>query len=245
MEQFLKPIKGPDVPTAKSTELRAHPYKSKQDLLKEKCCAPRPMGNVFTSSSTGHQVSQGKGGRSTSYFASRNLKLARQFKQPTIVPLSTSGSVTLESSPSGSTPGVLADSTVQPSPQIFRNCSVYINGYMGPLVSDIELKKRLAQHGARVVTNFGRKSVTHVILGPNGLAGGKIQKEMLAKKMGVKYVTVDWYLHPLRFVVSRTKADGRALDSLREGKRCVEARYAIIRHEVLELKRRLLIVETM
>ena len=64
---------------------------------------------------------------------------------------------------------------------------------MGPTVSDIELKKRLACHGARVVTNFGRKSVTHVILGPNGLAGGKIQKEMVAKKGSVKYVTVDWY----------------------------------------------------
>ena len=64
---------------------------------------------------------------------------------------------------------------------------------MGPLISDLELKKRLARHGAQVVTNFGRKSVTHVILGPNGLAGGKIQKEMLAKKVAVKYVTVDWY----------------------------------------------------
>lgn len=64
---------------------------------------------------------------------------------------------------------------------------------MGPLISDLELKKRLARHGARVVTNFGRKNVTHVILGPNGLAAGKIQKEMLARKAGVKYVTVDWY----------------------------------------------------
>jgi hypothetical protein len=29
-------------------------------------------------------------------------------------------------------------------------------------------------------------------------------------------------------------AEGRALDSLREGRRMVEARYAIIRHEVCE-----------
>jgi len=64
---------------------------------------------------------------------------------------------------------------------------------MGPLISDLELKKQLTRHGARVVTNFGRKNVTHVILGPNGLAAGKIQKEMLARKAGVKYVTVDWY----------------------------------------------------
>lgn len=69
---------------------------------------------------------------------------------------------------------------------------MYVNGYMGSTISDLELKKRLVQHGARVVANFGRKGVTHVILGPNGLASGKIQKEMLAKQMGVKYVTVDW-----------------------------------------------------
>lgn len=67
-------------------------------------------------------------------------------------------------------------------PEIFRNCCIYINGYMGPSVSDLELKKRLVRHGARVVTNFGKRNVTHVILGPNRLAGGKIQKEMLTRK---------------------------------------------------------------
>jgi len=74
---------------------------------------------------------------------------------------------------------------------------VYVNGYMGPTISDLELKKRLTRHGARVVANFGRKSVTHVILGPTGLASAKIQKEMSARKTGVKYVTVDWQESPL------------------------------------------------
>ena len=173
MDRFVKPIKSTSSTTTKSktSTTRNHPYKSRQDLLKEKCCAPRPVGNIFTSSSTGHQVPQGPGGRSTSYFHSRNLKLACQFNRP-------STDIT----------------NTQPSqPEIFRNCCVYINGYMGPLISDLELKKRLAGHGAQVVANFGRKRVTHVILGPNGLAGGKIQKEMSARKVGVKYVTVDWY----------------------------------------------------
>lgn len=102
---------------------------------------------------------------------------------------------------------------------------------MGPLVSDLELKKKLARHGARVVANFGRKSCTHVILGPNGLAGGKIQKEMLARKVGVKYVTVDWYYLPRRVCEEMTDWN-RALDSIREGKRMVEAKYAIIRNDV-------------
>jgi twin BRCT domain len=171
MDKFVKSTKLSSGEKSELSVKGGRPYKSRADLLKEKCCAPRPVGNIFTSSSTGHQVSHGPG-RATSYFQSRNLKLAHQFNTP------------------------LLDTPEQPcEPEIFRNCRVYINGYMGPLISDIELKKRLARHGARVVTNLGRRSVTHVILGPNGLAGGKIQKEIMAKKMGVKYVTVDWYEH--------------------------------------------------
>jgi hypothetical protein len=167
MEQFLKPIKPVSTTTAittkKTASARAHPYKSKQDLLKEMCCTPRlSRGNVFTSSSTGHQVSQGPGGRAPSYFASRNTKLARQFNQicSPVVPSTTSltqvtSTINSASGLTESVGGVLSDSTVQqPSPAIFRNCCVYINGYMGPFVSDIELKKRLSRHGARVVTNF-------------------------------------------------------------------------------------------
>jgi hypothetical protein len=175
MEGFIKSTKNANVAVSKSANVRSHPYKSRQTTLKEICCNPRPAGNIFNSSTTGHQVNQGPGGHATSYFASRNQKLARQFKENNLTPLTESSN------------------PAQPSDlPIFRNCAVYINGYMGPLISDIELKRRLARHGARVVVNFGRKSVTHVILGPNGLAGGKIQKEMLAKKVEVKYVTVDW-----------------------------------------------------
>jgi hypothetical protein len=167
MDAFVKPIKPASTAKTKSTNQRPHPYKSHADLLKEKCCVPRPIGNICdTSSSTGHQVSQGPG-KATSYFRSRNVKLAQQFKNDSAAETTRDG-------------------------DLFRNCCVYVNGYMGPTISDLELKKRLAQHGARVVAHFGRKSVTHVILGPNGLASGKIQKEMLARKMGVKYVTVDW-----------------------------------------------------
>jgi twin BRCT domain len=176
MDAFVKPIKPASTAKTKSTTQRPHPYKSHADQIKEKCCVPRPIGNIYTSSSTGHQVSQGPG-KAAPYFHSRNAKLAQQFKRDPVPP------------PAETTrDGVL-----------FRNCCVYVNGYMGPTISDLELKKRLAQHGARVVAHFGRKSVTHVILGPNGLASGKIQKEMLARKMGVKYVTVDWYAS-LRFI---------------------------------------------
>jgi hypothetical protein len=172
MDAFVKPTKAPSTAKSKSTSVRLHPYKSEADQIKEKCCVRRPIGNIYTSSSTGHQVAQGPG-KAASYFHSRNAKLAQQFKRGSSAPLNET-------------------MTQNRQAELFRNCCVYVNGYMGPTISDLELKKRLAQHGARVVTNFGRKDVTHVILGPTGLASGKIQKEMLAKKMGVKYVTVDW-----------------------------------------------------
>src|SRR5277367_4091215 len=80
MDKFVKLTK-PE-PTAKS-KTRHHPYISHQDLLKEKCTAPRPIGDVFRTASTGHQVSLGVKNRSTTYFASRNVKLAAQFNRPT------------------------------------------------------------------------------------------------------------------------------------------------------------------
>lgn len=178
MDRFVKPTKPGSLTKTKASAMRNHPYKSEADLIKEKCCvSSRPAASIFASPSRGDQAPQGPGygggpRRDGGYFHSRNLKLASQFNQPS----------TDSSNPS------------QPSePAIFQNCCVYINGYMGTQISDIELKRRLARHGARIVASFGRKSVTHVILGPNRLAAGKIQKEMEAKKNGVKYVTVDWY----------------------------------------------------
>lgn len=88
------------------------------------------------------------------------------------------------------------------SRKIFQNLLFYINGSTAPMVSDLQLKRLLAEHGAGISIALGRRSVTHVILGtPNGagrgagggLAAGKIQKEI--KRVGgcgVKYVGVEW-----------------------------------------------------
>ena len=92
-----------------------------------------------------------------------------------------------------------------PSPQIFANLTIYINGSTMPLVSDHKLKHLLTTHGARMSIALGRRSVTHVILGKanggvgkgagGGLAGSKIEKEILrrgARGNAIRYVTVDW-----------------------------------------------------
>lgn len=91
----------------------------------------------------------------------------------------------------------------QQTKKIFQNLCIYINGSTAPMVSDLHVKRLLAEHGAGISISLGRRSVTHVILGkPNGaghqgagggLAAGKLQKEI--KRVGgcgVKYVGVEW-----------------------------------------------------
>ncbi|KAG9244491.1 hypothetical protein BJ878DRAFT_506004 [Calycina marina] len=92
---------------------------------------------------------------------------------------------------------------------VFDGLAIYINGSTHPIISDHKLKHMLAENGARLMTNLGRRSVTHVILGKpatrdgggagGGLAASKIQKEV--KRVGgcgVKFVGVEWVLESLR-----------------------------------------------
>ncbi|TVY69002.1 DNA repair protein REV1 [Lachnellula suecica] len=103
---------------------------------------------------------------------------------------------------------------------IFDGLVIYINGSTHPLISDHKLKHILSENGGKLSLHFGRKQVTHVILGRpsgtqglgsgGGLAGTKIEKEI--KKVGgagIKYVGVEW-----------------ALESLKAGKRLPETQFS-------------------
>lgn len=91
----------------------------------------------------------------------------------------------------------------QQTKKIFQSLCIYINGSTAPMVSDLHVKRLLAEHGAVISISLARRKVTHVILGkPNsagnqgaggGLAAGKLEKEI--KRVGgcgVKYVGVEW-----------------------------------------------------
>lgn len=121
-----------------------------------------------------------------------------------------------QSGRSPSKPNPVPSSTVEPeagalqdrnsghqTKKLFQNLCIYVNGSTAPMVSDLHVKRLLAEHGAGISISLGRRSVTHVILGkPNdaghqgaggGLAAGKLQKEI--KRVGgcgVKYVGVEW-----------------------------------------------------
>lgn len=91
----------------------------------------------------------------------------------------------------------------QQTKKIFQNLCIYINGSTAPMVSDLHVKRLLAEHGAGISISLGRRRVTHVILGKpssagnqgagGGLAAGKLEREI--KRVGgcgVKYVGVEW-----------------------------------------------------
>ncbi|KAL8418039.1 hypothetical protein RB594_001592 [Gaeumannomyces avenae] len=78
---------------------------------------------------------------------------------------------------------------------IFDGLVVYVNGSAHPHTSDHRLKRVLAENGARMSVHLGRRQVTHVILGRpaaavgagGGLAGGKLEKEILRTRgCGIK-----------------------------------------------------------
>lgn len=101
------------------------------------------------------------------------------------------------------------------SPQIFRSLTLYINGSTHSSgVSDHKLKNLFIQHGGSLSIGLARRTVTHVILGSDGLslAAGKIQKEVAkVGGKGMKYVTAKW-----------------VVDSVECGKRLPESQYQAV-----------------
>jgi hypothetical protein len=93
---------------------------------------------------------------------------------------------------------IIPSSPDTPKPQIFRSLNIYLNGSTAPLISDHKLKHLFAQHGGNTSIAFGRRTVTHIIVGDScggGLASGKIEKEVsTVRGKGIKFVTVQWVL---------------------------------------------------
>ncbi|OLL25446.1 DNA repair protein REV1 [Neolecta irregularis DAH-3] len=120
--------------------------------------------DCYSSATTGHQVANGPG-RSSTYNLSRQQKIRRQLQK-----------------------------VGETKSDIFRGCTVYVNGYTGPKITDLELKRLVVTHSGEINFTFNAKC-THVILGHIGLAGGKFQKEILKRRGAkAKYVSADWVL---------------------------------------------------
>lgn len=172
----------------------------------------RQRMDVYNSTSTGHQVGSGVS-KPAVYHKSRSAKLQQQFKQaPLTAFLTTAKVATLGLSAAkdkGAVTSLAASSTDQsskrpvpssssePKRKIFVGCSIYVNGSTAPRISDVELKRLLSHHGARISMTLARKTTTHVVIsdmGGGGLAAGKLQKEITSKKNNIRYVSVQWWI---------------------------------------------------
>ncbi|KAF3902466.1 hypothetical protein ABW21_db0202161 [Orbilia brochopaga] len=144
--------------------------------------------DIYVSSATGHQIREDGGSGTTAWRDDRNRKLKAQFASTSSVigtkrklgemaanhaPVS---DVVASSSPSISSSALttqppaldiasLTNSTTSPPKQIFSHCTVYMNGNTSLSgISDVELKRLLTAHGAKVSYHLARRQVTHVIL---------------------------------------------------------------------------------
>ncbi|KAF8540680.1 hypothetical protein BDD12DRAFT_562449 [Trichophaea hybrida] len=195
--------------------------------LKPKPKRQQTFLELYNSSSTGHQVSNGVS-KPTSWYKSRQSKLNQQFRNSTL-PLSllasnppslsdTPQNTSVPSSSSFAATTTSAPPPSKPAKSIFSACSIYISGTTAPLISDHTLKHLLVYHGAHVSALLRRSTTTHVILttvgkvgsgAGGGLAAGKLQKEIDSRKVStIKYVSVQW-----------------VLDSIKAGKKLSEAKY--------------------
>ncbi|EWC46715.1 hypothetical protein DRE_03960 [Drechslerella stenobrocha 248] len=145
---------------------------------------PGKPHDVYVSSSTGHQIRE-DGGSVTGWRDDRNRKLKAQFantgsvigtkrKLGEMVSASARADniyspLTVTQAPTTATtqPAIttLAGSSSSKPKQIFANCTIYINGNTALSgISDVELKRLLTAHGAKVSYHLARRQVTHIIL---------------------------------------------------------------------------------
>ncbi|KAJ9092445.1 hypothetical protein QFC21_006827 [Naganishia friedmannii] len=190
------------------------------------------------SCATGHQVAQRAGSKFSisekSYFTSRNAKLRQQFTAQAREGLrvaegaerSTAGSgvgpavgiggrfgAELSKSKGEGNDGEMSGSPMVQQSRIFAGLTFYLNGYTGPRISDLELKRLIAVHGGNV-SYLANSSCTHVLITKN-LSASKTQK-FLDSASSIrggkrKVVHVDW-----------------VLDSVAQRKRLDETSYNVI-----------------
>ncbi|EGX47812.1 hypothetical protein AOL_s00083g24 [Orbilia oligospora ATCC 24927] len=172
----------PPPPPKFGSSLKGAELKRKLVELASTSRPDKPL-DIYVTSSTGHQIREdgGSGTGLTSWRDDRNQKLKTQFT--TVGAAVKVGTTKRNASKSGLelTGNVIEHSngtthqTTAPSPssandpkmpkQIFKNCTIYINGNTSLSgVSDVELKRLLTSHGAVVSYHLARRQVTHIIL---------------------------------------------------------------------------------
>ncbi|RVD88715.1 uncharacterized protein DFL_002891 [Arthrobotrys flagrans] len=170
------------MPPKLGTSLKGVELKKKLVELASTSRPDKPL-DIYVTSSTGHQIREDGGSGVTGWRDDRNQKLKAQFTTAGAVVgterkaggmiLGTNNShhglkpaSNVNEKPKGTTQAPSASTNEPPKPkQIFKNCTIYINGNTTLSgVSDVELKRLLTSHGAVVSYHLARRQVTHIIL---------------------------------------------------------------------------------
>lgn len=220
MDRYLSITKAP-ASTKKAAGAKERKLTSLEHVM-QVATTPSTRGHdIWQSASTGHQVSEA-GGKSVSYNDARLAKLQAQFpsNKSTLKRKRSAGSdeppgedkllettVAEERLDSEHIPlfeydasqnlyypaPVTPSSTHTTTSGIFSGCVFYLDGYMGPTMSDHSLKRVLTQNGGTLNPYLKKTRITHVLLSSRGaLANSKIKKEVEGSRNRVKYVKVDW-----------------------------------------------------
>ncbi|KAK6539626.1 hypothetical protein TWF694_009833 [Orbilia ellipsospora] len=245
-----------------STSLKGSNLKKK---LVELACTTRPdkQVTIYVTSSTGHQIAEDGGGGVTGWREGRNQKLKSQFSgagtllgkklQTDTTTTTTTASKgrnstfvednTLKSAPATSTTHTTTTKEESPKPkQIFKNCTIYINGNTSLSgISDVELKRLLTSHGATVSYHLARRQVTHIILTNPSAAASHTKLQQSQSSSGTQ--TSKTTSSGLAILSSRKielEMKGRvkskmhyvsvewALSSMKEGKRLAETKFPVV-----------------
>ncbi|KAG7529769.1 hypothetical protein FFLO_05409 [Filobasidium floriforme] len=206
------------------------------------------------SAASGHQVSN-RGGAKYSisgkdYNTSRNQKLKQQFTAAVVKPGDDTGAGS-ENAVGADSGGKAVKETFVVQSRIFDGLTMWLNGYSGNKITDMELKKLIAVHGGTISMNEGSR-ITHVLVSER-ISGTKAEKflkgatKAYTKNGKKKVVLVDCesgrsyccfaFFGYNSFLVHYAdamygKRFAGVLDSVKQGRRLGESAYNVIENEV-------------
>jgi hypothetical protein len=99
---------------------------------------------------------------------------------------------------------------------IFKNCTMYINGYAGDKEGNLELEHLVHLNGGKVVKAYSKTRITRWslsvgglvsnteadVIATNGLSGTKLEKEIQARKNTTQLVHPDWCVRAPAFLAA-------------------------------------------
>ncbi|KAJ3363667.1 hypothetical protein GGF32_003703 [Allomyces javanicus] len=195
------------------------------------CAGPRPpdggtllcpplhfsaaTSHVYQAIGGGHQVNEGGNRHQTDYWAARQAKLDEQIKEHRDRLERATAETERDSEVGGSAAG-------RARSKIFAGLVFSINGYTGPDVGDLKLRRLIVEHGGHLRFHFAVSRTTHVIA--TSLAGSKSHQALTTRRTSSRsavnracvFVTPTWIL-----------------DSIAAGRRLPEADYLVVRDQTL------------